>query len=295
MKIAILHQELEWSEINIHDMLVERGHRVTLADIRETDAVDLTSSELILNRVYASVANRNYRDNLKCLQVLQALEAKGILCINSYFTTRVDYSKYLSYKLLKAQGIPTPESTFVETTEDISLAKQFAYQHGFPLVIKRDMGGRAVDMYLLKDGQSLEVALDYFFDAAYRRQYDAGVIIQTYHRNIRDFDFRIAIVDKRFTYAFGRSLIANSVTEPAWIGSQSRGSVSRSYSPSEEELELAVRSTGVIQSIFNEVDMILSDAGPMVIENNPTPVFFQNKDEEKLISAMERILDSVID
>ena len=88
--------------------------------------------------------------------------------------------------------------------------------------------------------------------------------------------------------------IANSDTESAWIGSLSRGSESGSYRPDTAETELAVLSTRAIQSLFNEVDIIFTETGPMVIENNPTPVFFADRDREKLESAVRRILESLV-
>lgn len=45
--------------------------------------------------------------------------------------------------------------------------------------------------------------------------------------------------------------------------------------------------------MFNEVDMIFPENGPMVIENNPMPVFFAGKEKEKLEAVVERFLVSV--
>ena len=47
-----------------------------------------------------------------------------------------------------------------------------------------------------------------------------------------------------------------------------------------------------IQSLWNGVDMIFPEAGPMVIENITTPVIFAGKDAEKP-EAVEGILVSV--
>ena len=293
MKITILHQDLEWSETAICNTLAGYGHQAILADIRETEAADIADSGLVLNRIYASVANRNYRDNLKCLRLLKELESLGITCINSWFTSRVDYSKHLSWQLLASRGIPTPETVFIKTPDDTHLARRFADRHGFPLVIKRDLGGRALDILLLANPSEMDAALEHFFGESYQMHYDAGFILQTYHRNIRDYDCRIAVIDGQYAYAYKRSLIANSDTEPAWIGSLSRGSESGSYRPDNAGTELAVLSTRAIQSLFNEVDIIFTETGPMVIENNPTPVFFADRDREKLESAVRLILKSL--
>lgn len=57
-------------------------------------------------------------------------------------------------------------------------------------------------------------------------------------------------------------------------------------------LKLAAQSTMTIQSLWNGVDMIFPEAGPMVIENITTPVIFAGKDAEKPV-AVEGILVSV--
>ena len=110
MRVAILHQDLEWAEQKMQGLFQERGAQATLHDVRQPiDAsIDaLTGMDLVMNRVYASVANRNYRDNLTTLSLLAALEARGIPCLNSYATTQADYSKiHAAYLLHQAGPLP---------------------------------------------------------------------------------------------------------------------------------------------------------------------------------------------
>ncbi|MBU0461202.1 MAG: hypothetical protein KJ574_01310, partial [Nanoarchaeota archaeon] len=71
--IAILHQDLEWTEQEIQRQFVKRDIHAELFDVRETSICDLCDFEAVLNRVYASVANRNFLHNLKTLEMLKAL------------------------------------------------------------------------------------------------------------------------------------------------------------------------------------------------------------------------------
>ena len=100
MKIAILHHDLEDSEKKMQELLVEGGILVKMLDVREASIEDFYDVSFVLNRVYASVANRDYSSISKTLALLKALEEKNIKCLNSYLTTFYDYSKYDSYKNL---------------------------------------------------------------------------------------------------------------------------------------------------------------------------------------------------
>ena len=62
--------------------------RVYGKDINDPEGYDL-----VLNRVYASVANRNSRDVETTLELMRSLESRGVLCLNSYSSCRADYSK----------------------------------------------------------------------------------------------------------------------------------------------------------------------------------------------------------
>ncbi len=57
-KFAILHQDLEWAEQTLQRYIVLKGHEAILVDLNDADNVDFTLFDVVLNRVYASVANR---------------------------------------------------------------------------------------------------------------------------------------------------------------------------------------------------------------------------------------------
>jgi len=60
MKIAILHHDLENSERILRDLLEKRDIKVKMLDIRNTEIGDFEGVDVVLNRVYASVANRDF-------------------------------------------------------------------------------------------------------------------------------------------------------------------------------------------------------------------------------------------
>ena len=100
LRIAIVHQDLEDDEVTLRRLLLDRADHVDLMDVRRTTVDDLGGYDLVLNRVYASVANRNHRDNLLMLKLLEDAESQGIRCVNGLKATRADYSKSYSARLM---------------------------------------------------------------------------------------------------------------------------------------------------------------------------------------------------
>ena len=271
MKLGILHHNLEWAEEELQRQFQKRGIETDLLDIRTASIEILRNYDLILNRIYASVANRNYQDNLRALNLMEELEKSGVHCINSFFTTKADYNKYFASKIMKENGILNPETILIKDLDSISLAFDFASKFGYSLIVKRNMGGRGKDIVRVNNAEELTKVLNKMLSPEYRKTYDAGVIIQQFLSNVRGYDCRIAIIDGNFAFAYKRTLIADGTSGDPWLGSHSKGSELFDYTPTAEEIDLARKATGAIGALLNEIDMTFTEQGPAIIENNPTP------------------------
>lgn len=290
MKIAILHQDLEWSEEEMKRIFESKGLTCDLFNISQVSIDELENYDLVLNRVYASVANRNYNDNLRTLKLLEEIEKKGVLCINSYITTKVDYSKYYSSVVLEEHRVRTPKTLFINNINDYEKVLEFSKIYSFPLIVKRDMGGRGIDVHKVDNYDELKEIVYHMLSDEYKKSYDAGIVIQEYLKNNRGYDCRIAIVNGKFAFAFKRYLIPDKEGDEAWLASVSRGSKKEYYEPSQAEIEVAMKATKAIGAMYNEVDMTFTDEGIAIIENNPTPNYFKDVDNEKLESGVVEIL-----
>jgi len=287
MKIAIIHQDLEWAEKELQKQFQLRGVETNLYDIRETSVDDLVSYDLVLNRVYASVANRNWKDNIITLELLQSLENRGVLCLNSLHTTKVDYGKAYSASVMSKAGILTPP-TILLRGEDLTPALKFGLKQGYPLVVKRDMGGRGKDLVRVNNERELRQTLKHMLSSNYRSQYNAGIAIQKFLPSIKNNDCRIAIIDGKLAFAYTRTLIPSGSSGDSWLASVARGSKMYDYDPKPEEVQIALKATQAIGALFNEVDMAFTKEGIAIIENNPTP----NYDETELdrVKAVAKLI-----
>lgn len=267
MRIAILHQDLESYEQAMVTLFAERGVQAQLFDVRRTTIDDLRGHDCVLNRVYASVANRNLQDVMKTLALVEQAEAEGIWCVNGLAATRADYSKTISTERMLAAGVRTPACFKVESASDIEGAVAFMREHESPVVIKPDLGGRAVDVTLVCDEPSLVERLSECLTGP-----RPAWCVQQFVKSVEPFDIRVMVIDGQVDQLYGRQLVSVNGEGP-WIGSGALGSTAIELDPPQEWIDLAVRATAAIDSLINELDMVVAADGACVIENNPTPAF----------------------
>jgi len=293
MKIAILHQDLEYAEEILKTELEKSGFIVNLFDVRLCTIEDIKTYDVLLNRVFASVANRNFKDNFLTLALLEQAESKGVQCINSFTATKCDYSKSYAAKKLLANNVNTPQSFFINLGVDISEIISFVHQVGYPVVVKRDMGGRAKDIYLVENEQSLKKTIAKVLTPG-DDGYAAGYVVQEFVKSTLSHDYRVSIVANKFLFANARSLMPTEGSL-AWVASTSSGSQVEQVNPPQEIIDLALNSTNAIGAQLNEVDIIVGKDGPYIIENNPTPNFTLTSSTRRLmldktIEVLQQIL-----
>jgi glutathione synthase/RimK-type ligase-like ATP-grasp enzyme len=290
MRIAILHQDLEWAEEELQRLMNKKGAESILFDIRNVNIDDLRNFDLVLNRVYASVANRNYLDNVKVLELLKKLESEGVRCLNSYETSLCDYSKFFASQKMNEKCVRNPKTVLIKGIEEVDKAKEYAGKLGYPLIVKRDMGGRGKDVYKVDIEEEMILAITNIFSEKLNGGYGGCVILQEFMKSVRDHDCRIAIVNGQYAFSYKRSLICEGKKDEPWMASVSRGSVQGDYIPSQEEIDIALESTNSIGATFNEVDMVFTENGPAIIENNPTPNYIKEDDPPLVEKAVDMIL-----
>lgn len=271
MSIVILHHDLELGEILMKKEFERRNIPIRMCDVREVSFNDLEGSDIVLNRVYASVANRDYPSIEKTLNLLKKLEESGTYCLNSYKTSLYDYDKYASYLVMKKEGVYTPETILIKGDESPKdIVDNLIESLGSPIILKRSAGGRGKDISRVHTKQEIIKDLDSKFSQALDEGYTGGFVAQEFVKSNRDYDSRIGIIDGKFEFSFSRSLIPFD-SEDAWLASCSNGSIEGVYTAAPHEQELARRTTKIIGADFNQLDVIFTENGPCIVESNPTP------------------------
>ena len=292
MKIAILHHDIESPEGHFAKLFREYGCDVDFFDIRDTSWEELVSYDLVFNRIYSSIAPRDFKSLVKTIEILKKLEDIGTLCVNSSFASLVDYSKYELYKALSSNGIFTPETIFINSKKNILTSVDEAIESfGFPIVAKRNCGGKSYEVYRVNSRKELIKKLKTMFSVAAKEGYKSGFILQEFIKANRSHDCRIGVVDGKFLFAYSRTFVSRD-SDDKWIASTSGGSIENNFEPTREEIELAIKAKRVTNVMYGESDVVMTDKGPCLIEINPSPSYFLDSLDD--LERMEMIVDTLV-
>lgn len=293
MKIAILHHDLEWTEKYLGKLSREKGHSAKRFDIRETSLSDITkyNPDLILNRVYASVGNRDYKSLEKNLRLLTKLDERNFLVVNSLETAKANYSKHYAYKLMEKKGVKTPKTIVYEANSN--LESKIEELGGFPLIVKRDSGGRGVDLARCENKKNLESAIKKIENY---EDYCGKIILQEFIETKEKFDYRAWVIGEEFAFLHRRSLISLDGEKP-WVGSLSLGSkIMKPNKRVPKKLkEFAEKAAKSISSDLDVLDIVKTKKGYIVIEHNPTPSLRSTYERFMGFKIIEKFLEKVLD
>jgi len=274
MKIVILHHDIEPPELKFKDLFLNEGATVDLRDIREVSIEELLDYDVVFNRVYSSVASRDFDALVKTLTLLKGLQERGVKCVNSYESMMLDYSKYELFKALSKIGIKTPPTILINSTRSIKkIALKAIEEFGFPLVVKRNCGGKSYEVTRAHTEEELITTLKEMFKKGKLERYRGGFLLQKFIKPLRDHDCRVGVVNGEFIFSYARTLKPRN-SEDNWMASTSNGSVEFLYSPTEEEKNIAITANNLLGVSFSESDVSLTSEGPYIIEINLSPSYF---------------------
>ena len=282
-RVLILHHDPEPAEPRIAAMLRQAGRDVSLVDIRS--AAEARPGDIVLNRVYASVGNRDWRAVAATLAWLRRAERRGAVCINPAAACLADYAKLVAARRMARAGVPRPATRLWSGRLDAATGA-FLETVGWPVIVKPDLGGRGHRVALVEGPRDLIgtiAALDRQSTAGARRRY----VLQAFVPSTMAYDLRVGVVDGVVRYAYGRSLISDSAGDRCWLASMARGSVLLDDVPLPDAAgEVARAASAAIGAVVNEVDIVMGPSGPMVIENNLTPNFVDTPAEQTRLRAL---------
>lgn len=278
--IGILYdgtRKIDWDINFFEKSFKEKGISVILFDvnklpeefsqIKNPDKINLQDISSLVNSSYTFWMNRVYPSEAspstinKGLNVVSWLNHKGYQTINSLLACKVDYNKLLSWELMNKNKIVTPYTRILTKEDDIdTLVNEFS----LPLIIKRNTGGKGIGVSRIETPEKLIEYLE-------NPQFTSGnYLVQEFIPPSRDHDIRVGVVGGEAIISYGRTLVAKNGESP-WMASCGHGSEIIPYRASDEECDLAIRATKAINATLNEVDIQITEKGPVIIENNPTP------------------------
>lgn len=282
MKIAIIYfKKLQWTEEQLVSQFKKKDIHVDLIEINQLDKSQIEDYSLILNRIYASTANENNFNFNKFLKKLKEIENKGIKVINSSFCSRCDYSKDFATRVMKKKNINTPKTQKVKSIEEI---KKLLKKEKNPLIFKPDTGGRGVSIHRIDNAQDIPKNIFFPKDAK-----SSEFIVQSLAKSIKPVDYRIFICGEEVLCVNTRTLV------DGWLGSRSQGSKIAHLKKIPDALKkIAIDATKAIDSEINSLDVVETEKGFTIIENNPTPNFNQEYVDTFGFNPVEILVDHLI-
>jgi len=271
MKIAILCHDLEWTEKELARVFTDKYEQdVKIFDIRTVTIKEVKefNPEIVLNRVYASVGNRDFSSLEKTIILLKLIENEGIPIINSSTPTMADYSKSYAFKLMRENNVRTPETEIYDLNSTIE--EKIKKLGGFPIMVKRDSGGRAFELKKCDSLTEIKSAIKTIENST---DYRGKIILQKFVSPTEDKDYRIWVLGGKVIFYHRRSLLSIKEEEKPWLASRSLGSrIIPADGPLPKELEdLAISAAKSVKAELDVLDILNTSEGYVVIENNLTP------------------------
>ena len=264
MKIAILSRNQSlYSTKRLKEAALERGHEVAVVDYLRC-YMDITGGrpkvlyrheevrpDAIIPRIgatytfYGTAVVRQF----EMADVFTAVSSDGI---------SRSRDKLRSMQLLSRAGVGLPTTSFAHSTQDVQGVLDVV--GGAPVVVKLLEGTQGLGVVLAETKKAAESVIGAF------RQLDANILVQQFIKEAGGADIRAFVVDGKVVAAMMVQGCAGDVR-----ANLHAGGTAEVIKLTPKERATAIRAAKTMGLSIAGVDMIQSEAGPMVLEVNSSP------------------------
>ncbi|MDR9412459.1 MAG: lysine biosynthesis protein LysX [Haloferacaceae archaeon] len=274
MDVGLLYSRIRRDEKLLLGELRDRGHTVQKVDVRRqqfdihTPPAALADVDVVLDRCLATS---------RSVYLSRLCEAYGLPVINSGATAMVCADKLRTSVALAEAGVPTPR-TSVAFSVDSALETIEAF--GYPCVLKPVMGSWGRLMAKIDSRDAAEAILEH---KAVLGHYEHKVFYLQEYVDKPDRDLRVVVTD-------GEPIAAMARSGEHWITNAAVGAETTPYVVSPAVAELAAAASDAVGGGLLGVDLMETDAGPLVHEVNHT-VEFKALDETVDVDVPAAVVD----
>lgn len=264
MKITVLSRSAHL--YSTHSLLragAARGHTMDVVDHARCNIMTASGDlqvyfegkrvdnvEAVIPRIGASVTEHG-------AAVVRQFELKHVATATHSDALLEARDKFRSLQKLAAHGIGVPRSFLVNDTNDLPWLYSIL---GFPLIIKLLESTHGNGVILADNPQTAGSVIDAFTS---RRE---KVLLQEFVREASGEDIRAFVVGKEIV-----AVMRRQAEKGEFRSNLHRGATGHIVSLTEEEKETALKAAKCLGLDVAGVDMLRSDAGPLVIEVNASP------------------------
>ncbi|MDR9445155.1 MAG: lysine biosynthesis protein LysX [Haloquadratum sp.] len=274
MDVGLLYSRIRRDEKLLLGELRDRGHTVQKVDVRRqqfdihTPPAALADVDVVLDRCLATS---------RSVYLSRLCEAYGLPVINSGATAMVCADKLRTSVALAEAGVPTPR-TSVAFSVDSALETIEAF--GYPCVLKPVMGSWGRLMAKIDSRDAAEAILEH---KAVLGHYEHKVFYLQEYVDKPDRDLRVVVTD-------GEPIAAMARSGDHWITNAAVGAETTPYVVSPAVAELAAAASDAVGGGLLGVDLMETDAGPLVHEVNHT-VEFKALDDTVEVDVPAAVVD----
>lgn len=195
------------------------------------------------------------------LAVLEAFVACGAATPNPPAAIRIGRDHWATAMALTVAGLPVPPTLAGADPE--TLAAETVRHLGLPAVVKQRRSRMGVGVIRCATRDHLEAVLDSLWRVG------DEIVVQRWLAG-GEHSLRLMVV--------GRAVVAAArfnAADGEWRSNSARGGSVEAHDASPDEKRLAIAAAGALGLGHCGVDLVKSDAGPVILEINPTPGFLR--------------------
>ncbi|MGB4661394.1 MAG: RimK family alpha-L-glutamate ligase [Mobilitalea sp.] len=268
--ILVVNEFLHSNKFNeIHSWLLEAANKHGIEMQLKTNA------ELLIDITYTAASDISVRkfeaDFIlfwdKDVRLAYYLEQLGYPVYNSSKAIEICDDKSLTHLMLMKADIPMPRTIIAPKTftnigyTNLNFLVKIAEKLGFPMVVKESFGSFGQQVYLINNQQELEEKV--------KELGAVPILFQEFVKTSFGRDIRLQVVGGKVVAGMYRYSVEGDFRANLSIGGKMK-----SYEPTKEQSDLAIRCCEIIGLDFAGVDMLFGDNDePIVCEINSNAHF----------------------
>ena len=240
------------------------GHNVRVIDYMRC-YMNITSDRLTiyyggesLGKVDAVIPRIGASNTFYGTAVVKQFEMMSCYCVNSSLAIANSRDKLRSMQILAEAGINMPVTGFASHTKDIKGVIESVGT--IPLIMKLLQGTQGQGIVLAETIKAAESVMSAF------RQLDADIMVQEFIKESAGTDLRAFVVGDKVVASMKRA-----APEGEFRSNVHRGGTMHNVELTQEEKEMAIKSSKILGLSVAGVDLMRSNRGPLILEVNSSP------------------------
>mgnify|MGYP001025856058 CR=1 FL=1 len=199
--------------------------------------------------------------NFFSFAVIRQLRQLGVPVLNNEKTIEKVGDKLHTHQILAREGLPTPTTLLAKFPVNLELVEKHV---GFPVVVKTRLGSNGSGVFLIEHQNAFSDLMNLIEETNPNIQ----LIFQKFVSFSKGRDLRLFVVDGHVVAAMERR-----AKEGDFKANYSTGGTVQLFEPDAEAVDLALRTSEILNIDIAGVDLLFSEEGYTICEANTFPGF----------------------